>query len=58
MELGKGFSFVARCFGELTAPLMAKIKTNSTESRTLATLRDILLPKLLSGEMSVTQQRN
>ena len=44
---------IARRFDELTAPLMAKIKANSTESRTLATLRDTLLPKLLSGELSV-----
>ena len=44
---------IARRFDELTAPLMAKIKANSTESRTLATLRDALLPKLLSGELSV-----
>ncbi len=44
---------VARRFAELTVPLMAKIKANSTESRTLATLRDTLLPKLLSGELSV-----
>jgi type I restriction enzyme S subunit len=45
---------IARRFDELTAPLMAKIKSNSTESRTLATLRDTLLPKLLSGELSIT----
>jgi hypothetical protein len=32
---------------------MAKSKANSHESRTLATLRDTLLPKLLSGELSV-----
>jgi type I restriction enzyme S subunit len=44
---------VARRFDELTAPLMAKIKATSQESRTLATLRDTLLPKLLSGELSV-----
>ena len=44
---------VAQRFGELTAPLMAKIKANANESRTLATLRDTLLPKLLSGELSV-----
>jgi type I restriction enzyme S subunit len=44
---------ISKHFDELTAPLMAKIKANSTESRTLATLRDTLLPKLLSGELSV-----
>ena len=44
---------IAHRFDELTAPLMAKIKASSTESRTLATLRDTLLPKLLSGKLSV-----
>ena len=44
---------VACRFDELTAPLMARIKANSQESRTLATLRDTLLPKLLSGELSM-----
>ena len=44
---------IAEHFDELTAPLMAQIKANSDESRTLATLRDTLLPKLLSGELSV-----
>ena len=42
---------IARRFEELTAPLMVRIKANSTESRTLAALRDTLLPKLLSGEL-------
>jgi type I restriction enzyme S subunit len=46
---------IAGRFDELTAPLMGKIKNNSTESRTLATLRDSLLPKLLSGELSVAE---
>lgn len=45
---------IALRFDELTAPLMGKIKANSTESRTLATLRDTLLPKLLSGELKPT----
>jgi len=46
---------IARRFNELTAPLMATIKANSHQSRTLATLRDTLLPKLLSGELSVNE---
>ncbi len=46
-------SNIARRFDELTAPLMAKIKANSRESRTIATMRDALLPKLLSGEVSI-----
>jgi type I restriction enzyme S subunit len=44
---------VANHFNEMTAPLMVKIKANTQESRTLATLRDTLLPKLLSGELSL-----
>ena len=42
---------VARRFDELTSPLMEKIKANGEESRTLASLRDALLPKLVSGEL-------
>jgi len=34
-------------------PLYAQITANFHQSRTLATLRDTLLPKLLSGELSV-----
>jgi type I restriction enzyme S subunit len=46
---------IAERFDELTAPLMAKIKANADQSRILATLRDALLPKLLSGELSAVQ---
>lgn len=49
---------IARRFGGLTAPIMAKIKSNSNESRTLATLRDALLPKLLSGEIPISHKRS
>lgn len=45
---------IAHRFDEQTFPLMAKIKSHSSESRTLAALRDTLLPKLLSGELSTT----
>jgi len=40
-------------FDNRVAPLWAAIHANSSQSRTLATLRDTLLPKLLSGELSV-----
>jgi type I restriction enzyme, S subunit len=43
---------VASRFDELTQPLMQNIKANSLESRTLAALRDSLLPRLLSGEIT------
>ena len=42
-------------FRQLVVPLMQKIRANSTQSRTLASLRDTLLPKLLSGELRVNQ---
>ena len=38
---------------KVIAPLIGKQTTNSIESRTLATLRDTLLPKLISGEIRV-----
>jgi len=43
---------------KLFAPIdeiLRKISANRTQSRTLATLRDTLLPKLLSGELSVSE---
>jgi len=44
---------VAEAFDRAVSPFFARIQANSQESRTLATLRDSLLPKLLSGELSV-----
>jgi len=38
-------------FAELVAPLRVKIESAKTESRTLAQTRDLLLPKLMSGEI-------
>jgi type I restriction enzyme S subunit len=40
-------------FNESVAPMVDRILRNSANSRTLAALRDTLLPKLLSGELSV-----
>jgi type I restriction enzyme S subunit len=40
-------------FTSVAKPIMAKIASNERESRTLATLRDTLLPKLISGELRV-----
>ena len=44
---------LAKNFGEFVRPLFATIKANDTESRSLANMRDSLLPKLMSGELSV-----
>lgn len=42
-------------FAEKVAPLYAQITSNLKQSRTLATIRDALLPKLLSGELRVRE---
>lgn len=44
---------VLGAFNRLTAPLMQKWISNLTESRTLAGIRDVLLPRLLSGELQL-----
>lgn len=44
---------VAKSFDEIAAPLYRRISANVEESRTLAALRDTLLPKLISGELRV-----
>lgn len=41
-------------FDALTAPMMRVIVSNSFENKRLAALRDILLPKLMSGEIDVS----
>ncbi|MCR4303636.1 MAG: restriction endonuclease subunit S [Gallionella sp.] len=48
---------IAQRFGEITKPWMTMIHANIEQSRTLATLRDTLLPKLLSGELSVADAK-
>lgn len=44
---------VAEVFGRAVAPLFARASKAAAESRTLAALRDTLLPKLISGEVRV-----
>ena len=44
---------IAQKFGRIVRLLFAKVKANSEESATLATIRDVLLPKLISGEIRV-----
>ena len=41
-------------FHEFAGPLFAMIKCNQQENVRLATLRDALLPKLMSGEIDVS----
>ena len=42
-------------FDNTIAPIMHQIAKNANENRKLSTLRDTLLPKLLSGEIPVNQ---
>lgn len=56
----KGMPFVVPTNDELeefhgfAAPMFAKIKANQIETDNLTALRDILLPKLMSGELDVS----
>jgi type I restriction enzyme S subunit len=44
---------LTRAFQETVLPLMKKLLSNEQQTRTLAALRDALLPKLLSGAVAV-----
>jgi type I restriction enzyme S subunit len=44
-------------FNRVVEPLFQKVYSNLHESRTLAALRDALLPKLLSGELRVSADK-
>jgi len=44
---------VARAFDDLVRPMIERMIASVHESRTLAALRDALLPKLLSGEVRI-----
>ena len=46
-------SDVLKEFDQKVSPMLHRIFANCNESRTLAALRDALLPKLLSGELRV-----
>jgi len=49
---------IAAAFTRNVQPMLDRIHANLHQSRTLATLRDTLLPKLLSGELSVNEQED
>ncbi|HEY5779993.1 MAG TPA: hypothetical protein VIT00_14720 [Terrimicrobiaceae bacterium] len=42
-----------QAFTKMATPMFDRINRNTEQSRTLATLRDTLLPKLLSGALSL-----
>ena len=46
---------VAAEYTKVVEPLLARMKVNVHEARTLATLRDTLLPRLISGQLRVIE---
>jgi len=48
---------VRGAFRGMVSPLYTRYRANVEESRTLANLRDALLPKLLSGEICVSDAK-
>jgi type I restriction enzyme S subunit len=50
-------SAVLSAFDSQVGPIFAAIEANDQQSRTLATVRDTLLPRLLSGELSISKGR-
>ena len=52
-----GTNRVLSSFEQRVRPLRARMEKNLSESRTLTALRDTLLPKLMSGELRVKNQK-
>jgi type I restriction enzyme S subunit len=48
---------LARAFNDIISPMIHQIQANILEARTLAALRDALLPKLMSGAMRVDRAK-
>ncbi|WP_165329517.1 restriction endonuclease subunit S [Streptococcus tangpeifui] len=55
MPFTKPSDIVLRNFHEIIAPIFEEIRSNITEIFKLQSIRDTLLPKLLSGELSIDQ---
>ena len=49
---------VIKIFNQICKPIEEKIISNNSESRKLEDIRDILLPKLISGELQITDAEN
>jgi type I restriction enzyme, S subunit len=56
--ISKPPSELAIKFGEFAKSVISKIRANGEESRTLANLRDTLLPKLMRGEVKMKEKVN
>lgn len=48
---------IVQCFSCSVDPLYAKIRNNLEQFRILATMRDLLLPRLVSGTMRASEER-
>lgn len=46
---------IAEVFGKLIAPLYESVRANVEQAQTLATLRDTLLPRLISGQLRLPE---
>jgi type I restriction enzyme S subunit len=46
---------VCRKFSDVVAPLFSRLRVNADENNTLTTIRDLLLPKLMAGEIRVQE---
>ena len=46
---------VAQAYGQIVDPLVEKIIANQRQAQTLATLRDTLLPRLISGQLRLPE---
>ena len=44
-----------KCFESIVGPMYRAMQHNTEESKKLATVRDILLPRLMSGELDVSK---
>lgn len=57
MPVGIPQETVVTAYDKLASPIFEKIQSINTENQTLATLRDTLLPRLMSGELRVGEAK-
>ena len=55
LKLSVPSAHVLNKFEEISKPLVAKILNNSKSIQSLANLRDVLLPRLISGQLSLSE---
>lgn len=57
IEIVGASSDIRKAYGRITSPWFERVYKLSQENQTLASLRDTLLPKLMSGELQVSEAR-